>query len=381
VCASQDRPSSPTAEFGNIMGILDLRAPERLIVTAYDFLVGMKPKKFADEYKRDQDQFVAPLPFLLSSIGLAGVAYYTAYLAAGDTEVPASLLARGSLIGGLLILSRLLVVLIARLIAGTLALLATFRQLFKGFCYSSILIVPFSAAVAIIQRQGSDSVLAILTAVVADLLFLSYASVSMGRFLGLSRSFGKFVGLNVLVNMVLGVSAGILSRKTQGECCGLGTADVQWNIHPKDFETLRVWNASRTPLCSDCWEDTVIFQPGDTVQLALYYHQSSEKLTAKGVRVRLVGPATISSSASFSASLWSLDADVPVTGTVKLINEAGSECNAMLVAIQRFSRQREVPLLNSEKLENIFSERGLLLGDVPPGWNNQGTVVAHVVCK
>ncbi len=153
-----------------------------------------------------------------------------------------------------------------------------------------------------------------------------------------------------------------------------------FNDGPQDLPTVRVVNQTQNP-CSggpgaSCWNTSVNARPGDTISVAIYYHNTTNQ-TAPNVSIGL-GPKNGSASSSHT-----LRGGVAVNGMVVAEGSASvllssSQTLTFIPGSVRWYPSQTIntphTLLASEN--SLFTTSGLPIGDIAPGWSMQGSVVA-----
>ncbi|MBI3634478.1 MAG: hypothetical protein HY228_02560 [Candidatus Yonathbacteria bacterium] len=149
------------------------------------------------------------------------------------------------------------------------------------------------------------------------------------------------------------------------------------NNDPLDFQTLRVGNYTKNPtLSSASWSTTANADAGDTLNLAVYYHNTGPD-TATNVRI-FVTPQTTGAGfvQSFTATVVADNAPM-VSGTV-FVNLSSSQSisfngNVVWRPNQTTSGSQALPL--GQTGYNAFTGQGINIGSVAPGWSTQGNLM------
>ncbi len=153
---------------------------------------------------------------------------------------------------------------------------------------------------------------------------------------------------------------------------------ASFNNDPQDYQTLRVGNITDNPnSTSASWGVTVNADTGETINFAIYYHNTSNE-TANNVRVRLTPQITgTGTSQTFTAYLWADNASqVSGSATVNLSSSQSISYKTNGVVWRPNQNVWESqPLLNNQNGSEIFSANGLLLGNIALGWSAQGNIM------
>ena len=345
------------------------------ISTAFDFLFGLRPKAFSAICRVNPARFASPEGFLVVSVSLAATAIMaTSYIGETTLAEGDGLIVQASFLATVAVILRVFIaLLLAKIVAFFLDVSAPLRALFNGLCYATIFFIPIGALGALGTYTHSGLILAIAFEVV----FWFYAASAMGHFIELpSHTFWRFLGA-LLIGAVAtsGVGVYLMFRDNP-------RSEKRWNSDPKDFPTLRLSNVSRNPDCQDCWHDQIKWPPGDTIAVAIYYHQSSATLSVEDIRTRLIFPSTIGKVAPVAAELWSKDIARRERGIALITRQDDSICEPRMIGLAWYPEQslEHRPLLNNQTGRELVAEAGLYLGNAGPGWNFQGSVVATLVC-
>ncbi len=151
------------------------------------------------------------------------------------------------------------------------------------------------------------------------------------------------------------------------------------NSDSADFEVLRVGNVTQNPgTTSANWNTAVSANPGDVISFAIYYHNTSQSQVIRDVRVKLTPKTTgISTSHDFNAVVWGENTN-PVYGKARVYLSAPAKLEFANNSVKWRPNQQvysESQLPNNQNGNNIFSSRGISLGDIYPGWSTQGNVM------
>lgn len=154
-------------------------------------------------------------------------------------------------------------------------------------------------------------------------------------------------------------------------------AATTFNTDPQDYQTLRVGNYTDNPnSTSASWGTTVNADAGETINLAVYYHNTGNE-TAQNMRVR-VSPQTTGNGTThtFTAYVWADNAS-QVTGnaTVYLSSNQSISYKGTVVWRPNQTTWGSQTLPNSQNGSEIFSSNGILLDNIGTGWSTQGSVV------
>jgi len=152
-----------------------------------------------------------------------------------------------------------------------------------------------------------------------------------------------------------------------------------FNDDAQDFDTLRVVNYSQNPNTdSSQWGTSVSANYGDTINFAIYYHNTSIGDTAENVRVRLTPQSSTATNVTFTATLWADDASQVVgTATVNIPSSATISYDSVVIWRPNQTTWGSQTLLYGQNGNEIFNSNGLRLGDIEPGWDTQGSVIVR----
>jgi len=149
---------------------------------------------------------------------------------------------------------------------------------------------------------------------------------------------------------------------------------ANWNSDPSDCQnTVAIANYTSNMGYGSCWTSTSMSaEPGDTINVRIYYHNTSNTV-AKNVRLSITKPSNSSTSQNFTGRIMSDNGDL--SGNVNL--SISSSQSISFVDARWFPNQSrtQAALPNGQSASSILSN-GILIGDVAPGWESQGTMVA-----
>ena len=156
-------------------------------------------------------------------------------------------------------------------------------------------------------------------------------------------------------------------------------AAYSMNTASNDCRTFTVANhTTQEGYANPCWIGTNISaKEGETFNLAIYFHNSGD-VTAQNVSVRVSDMrGTFSGSTSVIGQLY-------VNGTPVANGSATITLpsNAKVVFDGAYIQTQSNPSFRSlSNSANIFTTNGVSIGDVAPGWSNQGVVKAVFVVE
>jgi len=158
----------------------------------------------------------------------------------------------------------------------------------------------------------------------------------------------------------------------------LASAAATFNTSSQDFPTVRAVNHTLYPDSSSHWSTSVSAQPGDVIGISIYYHNTGSE-NAKNTKVKITLPSS-SASSNFS-----------ISGSV-FADNAGSAWGSASISISSSQTLTYIPgsvkwypnqstwnyssLLYGQNGSEILGS-GLNIGDIAPGWETQGSVVAY----
>ncbi len=151
---------------------------------------------------------------------------------------------------------------------------------------------------------------------------------------------------------------------------------ASFNNDPLDYDTLRVGNYTQNPNSDNSqWGTSISASAGEAVSFAIYYHNTSDEI-ARNVRVRLTPQNTgTGMNHTFTAYILSDNAPQVVgTATVNLSSEQSIYYADALAWYPNRGSLGNYPLLNGQTGSDIFTQNGLYIGDIAPGWGTQGNV-------
>lgn len=162
-------------------------------------------------------------------------------------------------------------------------------------------------------------------------------------------------------------------------------AELNRNI--QDYPTLRVANSTLNPskdhkTIAKMWGTKVRGDIGHIISLAIYYHNSS-KVVAKNVQIRVnfekcqqIARACTTLKAEITGSNFA-----PVYGEATIESPPNSGIVPTHIVMWRPNQTvigiRTLP--NGQTGEEIYTASGLTLGDIEPGWSNQGSVIGVIL--
>ncbi len=147
-----------------------------------------------------------------------------------------------------------------------------------------------------------------------------------------------------------------------------------WNNASNDCPTVAIANyTTNTGYTNPCWPlSTVNANPGDSVNVRVYYHNTSNQ-NATNVRVSLNTNTGSSTSHSFSGQITSDQGNISFGPVV--VNLPSSQ--GISFGSTRWypnQTQTQTTFLNNQDGGEVLSG-GLNIGTIAPGWNSQGSVV------
>lgn len=145
------------------------------------------------------------------------------------------------------------------------------------------------------------------------------------------------------------------------------SAQVIINQHPNDCRTIAIANhTTQQGQAQDCWAGSISAQPGDIINVALYFHNSGTS-PASNVVLRLSNPTGSNmSSYTFTGSVATASGSASVNF---------SQPSRLVFDSARIETQSSASLVVPNG-QNLFSSTGLNIGTLNTGWTNQGVVKA-----
>lgn len=159
----------------------------------------------------------------------------------------------------------------------------------------------------------------------------------------------------------------------------------KFNTNPQDLPTLMVTNASKNKNCNSqpgdgCWNTIVAADPGDTIAVQVYFHNSTPyraDSTTLSIQPQISQKSTYHTFVGGVASL-TLERSVANATVITTLEETLSFIPGSL----RMYKNGSANAYQVIKQDDLFKIQGLNIGNVSPGWQNQGTLVAfYVVSK
>ncbi len=148
------------------------------------------------------------------------------------------------------------------------------------------------------------------------------------------------------------------------------------NTSSSDYPVLQVANYTRNSSCSTCWSNSVSADAGDIISFKFFYHNTSNE-TATRVAFYLSNiPTNSFTSQSISGQIFAQNAPT-VNGSVQ-VNLTSTQSISLIpgeVYWYDYSTRTTLPLGQSGN--EILTSGGLTIGNVEPGVENSGYVVAR----
>jgi hypothetical protein len=150
-----------------------------------------------------------------------------------------------------------------------------------------------------------------------------------------------------------------------------------FNSDPSDYATLRSSNYTQYPDSTNHWASVTNANAGDTVSLAVYYHNSSQE-TAKNVRISMSMPSTTGSSVAASATLSADNFNTSV-GSTTIVLSSNQSLQYIPGSASWYPNQSTTatPFPSGQTGDEVVTSGGVNIGDVSSGWSTQGSVVAR----
>ena len=347
------------------------------VKTALDYLIFLRPKAFADARRREADQYLGPVPFLLASLALTTVVGFTLalLLLKGDERESVGrigILGAAVFVAGVWLVN-VFPVLIGKAVAFMLGVPTTLRQMFEAYCYTSALFPFFvgANALAFFTYEDEPETPLLLLATVIQIVFLTLLVIGMGRFSRLTpRFFWRFSTITMLSVLSIGGGAGwamAAAEHTAKAKESLVEREVLWNVGSSDESTIRIANHSRTPNCSGCWTEHVMARRGEIISLAIYYHHSGTNIAAQDARIRLFIPDGIRREAPIAAEIWSSNSPRRAQGTAMLVNDGNNPVELRFERAFWYPNKNDrgwSPLPRNQTGSEILNPQGISLGDL-----------------
>jgi uncharacterized repeat protein (TIGR01451 family) len=154
-------------------------------------------------------------------------------------------------------------------------------------------------------------------------------------------------------------------------------ASVTFNNDIQDRPTLRVVNATQNPNCSSCWVSSVTANPGDTITVDVYYHNTGTQ-TANGTNFKLTqssSGAQTNHSINVAISASNLTG-APATGSISIaINGSAQTLTPISGSGLWYPNQgaSSAGFLYGQTGNEIVGA-GVTIGSLAPGWATQGHI-------
>ncbi len=159
----------------------------------------------------------------------------------------------------------------------------------------------------------------------------------------------------------------------------LGPNDTSLNSDPRDFDLVRVSNATLHPGSADHWSLELSAQIGDIISVTLYYHVSGTR-PARDVQLYLehVGDVGLARHHFFGVLLGSNSSRVRGAASVMLSTPANLVYVMDSMAWypdQAIDDPVGFPFRQDQRV--LFQPDGVFLGDIAHGWTHQGSIVCQ----
>ena len=154
-------------------------------------------------------------------------------------------------------------------------------------------------------------------------------------------------------------------------------ASVSWNTASNDCATIAIANVSNgnAGWGNPCWPGTSTANPGDTINVRVYYHNTGTT-TATNTHIILNAQTAASTSHSFSGQITSNGGNNLSFGPVSInIPSSQTLTYDSVYWYTGNTSQTLTPLLNGQTGQEILNSPGLNIGDITAGWPSQGSVV------
>lgn len=375
-----DPSGTSTANFARVI----LESVPRYLTTLWEFLT-LRPRRFFLKYETEPERYLSPWPFLLVNALIAAALAVPAEMGSEDQSawtwsnfggwLAAALVANG------------IVVVYGAVAAWLLVQRVSAQSMMTAFCYASVFLplhLPLSIYVLRrLEEEDQSRWGLVLFALTVQIIYLVAMLLSFARYNYIEGPYLRsFLIITLTLTLVTGIGGGVVLSILEQRDAQLPDAPVEWNISPRDYATLVVGNRTRNPGCSTCWANRVDAKVGEVISFEIYYHHSSTGV-AQDARARLLLPTRIQGVGVIGAEVWSRDSARRATGAVSV--NISPEIPIMLVFAggewyqgQDYKNQRQAtkPLPINNPTE-VSSEKGMALGDVRGGWENQGSIVVR----
>ena len=189
-----------------------------------------------------------------------------------------------------------------------------------------------------------------------------------------------FLTLLLVVFVVFGSGVAVFAQNQIVETeavTSLIATQAKFNDDPNDYATVRVSNYTNYPNSTQHWFSSVDVQPGDIVSVAIYYHNTSS-VNAENVVVSITVPSTVGTMIDVSGGLIAQNAD-SVYGSASVNLSSPENLTYIPGSAKWYPNQ-------SQTISTAFPDQqtgdevvagGVNIGDIAPGWDTQGSVVAR----
>jgi hypothetical protein len=158
-------------------------------------------------------------------------------------------------------------------------------------------------------------------------------------------------------------------------------ATGQFNTDPSDLPTIMVTNVTNNPSCQSqpgagCWSRSISAKPGDVIGVQVYFHNSTPYLAEETTLSVTPESTSAVSSVKFSGGVASITVGRATGSATVTINGSAQTVTYIPGSIRLYKHGDTTPHQMSGS-EALFGPSGLNIGDVSPGWNNQGTLTVQ----
>jgi hypothetical protein len=150
-----------------------------------------------------------------------------------------------------------------------------------------------------------------------------------------------------------------------------------FNTAPNDLHTVLVSNNTTNPCkagpANGCWTNIINAKAGDLISVQIYFHNCGDSV-AKSVVIGMNPQITNLDTAHLFEGVIAEDHGI-VREAAKVISTAPTKLVFIPGSVRLFPNQSTTgDRFNDEKY--LFSQYGINIGDVNPGWDGQGVLVA-----
>ncbi|HNW71619.1 MAG TPA: hypothetical protein PKZ36_00605 [Candidatus Paceibacterota bacterium] len=156
-------------------------------------------------------------------------------------------------------------------------------------------------------------------------------------------------------------------------------ASVSWNGDANDCPDINIATTGNG-YGNPCWTGTnITANPGSFVDVKIYYHNTGNS-TASNTHIKINAPSGSATYQSFSGAITSSGGNNLYTSQVSVTIPSAQTLT--LSSTWWYTKDsngtlHQTAFLNGQSGSEVISSSGLYIGDIAPGWQTQGAVVAR----